>query len=153
MIPAEYKVSVVLSRRIPTDILIEHMAVGLRSLGETKVLSVRADLDTHETRERGRDKMNATTNVTTTFKEPVGEYAKPSEPRAHPFDGPEVFDDDVNERLPLTADFWNALAADFPHLTQFFSAKGRTLVSPPREEPPAEGDWGLEPGDRVGEDV
>lgn len=133
MTATTYHVNVTLTRQIPNDILLEHLAVGLRSLGDTRVLGAKVKRRWQEEGHRA-------------FSEPRGQ-------RTHPFDGPEVFDDEVPERLPITGDFWNALTADFPHLTQFFAHKGRTVASPPRDEPAAEGDWALDGGDRVGEDV
>lgn len=162
MSPTRYTVDITLSRAIPSDILIEHLAVGLRSLGDTKVYSI----EKVNSQRAYSVPVTAAYDPGRAFSEPEGRRAtvgerlsvKPNRKvgRKHPFDGPEMFDDDEpSDNLPLDARFWNALRADFPHLSALFRAKDeeRTVVSPPRDEPHAEGDWTLDSGDHVGEDT
>ena len=79
---------------------------------------------------------------------------KKVEPRQHPFEGPEVFDDEgepkplpgIKLTEPILEQLSRAIAGDFPHLTELFRAK--------REDPKAEGDWQLPEDDgKVGEDL
>lgn len=85
-----------------------------------------------------------------------GTLSGPTQPlvrrgRAHPFDGPEVFDDDMSiatfEQLVHGEVPHESITDAYPHLSELLKQR-RELT-----QAPGEGDWQLSDEDRVGEDL
>lgn len=136
-----YELEITTKRDLPTDVLVEHVAYALRGI-----------VDPNKRRAHEGDVTVKVVNV--------------KRPRQHPFEGPEVFDDEprkhrfneytphhtVDYRAPVTSitdplsQVFRAIGDDFPHLAELFRDKRA-------QQPPAEGDWQLNDDDKVGDDV
>lgn len=137
-----YTLEITTKRSIPTDVLVENIGYHLRA-------------------HSGGTKIKVTNVVGLELTEPAG--------RQHPFEGPEVFDDEPAPQYDFTkGDNWasggylpgtplteedkkallGAIRDDFPYLSQLFDAKRAGV-------PEGEGDWQLNANeaDKIGEDT
>lgn len=142
----KYNLEIDLPVTVPDDVLVEHVGQALKKLIRKPVpepvASVRIVAKSGYKLVEG--------NMKATWR---------NGGRQHPFEGPEVFDDDVTEfTTPDIMDkVFNAISQDFPHLSELFNVKRAERNIARRSDlsgPVGEGDWTLpEDGGHIGEDT
>ena len=148
----KYTLEIEYPYEVPDDVLVEHLGQAL------KKLSLR-----HKVTAPPKPSVKIVAKNAYKLREGDGavhnDYRAPRIGRSHPFDGPEVFDDDVTEHttLDIMDQVFTAISQDFPHLSELFNTKRQEHNIARRSDlsgPPGEGDWTLpEDAGHVGEDL
>lgn len=130
-----YNFEVDLPSDVPADVVAEYVGAALKRYVTDRVnVKVVAS-------------GGALTGPTVPFVYTSGGFNSPGRGRKHPFDGPEVFDDDITADT-FTVQEPHPIQGDYPHLTGLLASKRDSLTIVD-----GEGDWQLTNDDSAGDDT
>lgn len=136
----KYIIEVDLPSDVPADVVSEHVGQSLKKwlANRTSVNVTAADVPVDHV---VRDFLN-------------GGTIPPASVRNHPFDGPEVFDDEeISPAVAAAGVILTKAESKYPALLELLDAKKpRPIKRGETTQPPAEGDWQLSNDSQVGED-
>ena len=150
-----YTVDIEIDADIPTDVLAEHIGQALKHFLKEPTPQPRAKVSVNRAGGVIPDRKYS-------FTEPGSGYIIPKSRlprngRTHPFEGPEVFDDQITIETSedVVKKVFDAIRQDFPYLRELFDAKREEHAvrrGADIQQPLDEGEWELPGEDRIGED-
>jgi hypothetical protein len=172
-----YSVIIDIDQDIPEDVLVEHIGAALKRFRQpVKSAPTPPRVTVRKMATGGYVKPDENHKYTlatdTTVPQPVavelgaaaltylkelakrtGPFEATRTPRQHPFEGPEVFDDDVTVDS-ITSTKQDLTGEMYPTIAELLKDKSTKELHRPADsvEPLAEGDWELKGGDEVGTD-